>query len=598
MSSFFTVPASQRKRKRADDRSSKPSKRRDVERSQRHREKDERKSTRPQARERDESISGSESEDEIEPETPEESEASSEEGETGAERRVRLAQRYLNNLKEEVKDTGDFDAQDLDNDLIAKRLKEDVDEAKGRQFRLIATKLDFAKAKHCSFRADTLTTTAVAVFQPYAYTVSKDKTLIKWKLQPPKPSAQTNVANGKKPAPGKKRPQQMEFVKGVKIRASAAQQHGHNGPILAVAASPDGRFVATGGADKKLIIWSAGDLTPLKTFTTHRDKVLGLAFAPYTSSQPGVGAQLFSASADRSIKTYSLASEQSLAYVETLFGHQDHVIAVSALSADQCVSVGAQDRSARLWRVVDETQLKFLGDSSSRDTYQTGSLDCVAALPPSHFVTGSDSGAISLWNVHRKKASFTIQVAHGTEDPPSLEDVTSESDPTFIAELKRVDKRRPVPRAITSLVAIPGTDLVLSGSWDGWVRIWKVSDDKRSLISLGTVGDINNLQNGETDEDGDATANGEGVVAHEVGDTRDSANGENKSRGLVRGIINSIAVFERRKELRDAFGGKKEGETLGLCMVIGTGKEPRLGSWRKAPNGRNGAMVFEVPSFA
>ena len=67
------------------------------------------------------------------------------------------------------------------------------------------------------------------------------------------------------------------------------------------------------------------------------------------------------------------------------------------------------------------------------------------------------------------------------------------------------------------------------------------------------------------------------------------------SAGPIRGFVNALAVFERRKELRDAFEGKKEGETQGLCIVVGTGKEARLGSWMKAPKGRNGAMVFEVP---
>lgn len=598
MSSFFTVPASQRKRKRADDRGGKPPKRRGIESKQRPKQQAQREKTRSQDSVRDESISGSESEDGVESDTPENSEASSEEGENAAERRLRLAQGYLSNLKEEVEETG-FDAQDLVDDLIAKRLKEDVDEAKGRQFRLIASKLDFANATHCSFRADTMATTGVAVYQPYAYTVSKDKTLIKWKLQPPNSPAQINGTTGKKPAPGKKRPEQLAFVKGVKIQASARQQQGHTGPVLAVAASPDGRFVATGGADKKLIIWSAEELTPLKTFTTHRDKVLGLAFAPSTSSQPGLGAQLFSTSADRSIKTYSLASEESLAYVETLFGHQDHVVDVAALNVDQCISVGARDRTARLWRVVDETQLKFLGDSSSKDTYQTGSLDCVAALPPSHFVTGSDSGAISLWSVHRKKASFTVQTAHGVDEPPTLDDVTSETDARIIEELKRVDKRRPIPRAITALVALLGTDIVLSGSYDGWVRVWKVSDDKRSIVALGKVGqrsgDLDEEANG-TDQvmtnDDDAPTGADDVGRPQV------ANGESTSTGLIKGFVNSLAVFERRKELHGAFGGKKEGETQGLCVVVGTGKEPRLGNWMKAPKGRNGAMVFEVPTLS
>lgn len=596
MSSFFTVPASQRKRKRADDRLGKPAKRRGVTTEEDQSQHTERRTARPRDRDRDESISGSDSEDDVKPESTEESEATSEEEENAADRRIRLAQRYLDNIRQEVDETG-FDAEDLDKDLIAQRLKEDVDEAKGRQFRHIASRLDFANAAHCSFRADTEATTAVAVCHPYAYTVSRDKTLIKWKLQPPTQPIESNK-NHKKPPPGKKRPQQLEYVRGIKVRASAAQQHGHTGSILAVAASPDGRFIATGGADKKLIIWSASDLRPLKTFTTHRDAVTGLAFAPApastSASQPNFGAQLFSASKDRSLKTYSLASEESLAYVETLFGHQDHVVAVSAMGLDQCVSVGARDRSARLWRVVDETQLKFLGDSSRHDTYHTGSLDCVAALPPHHFVTGSDSGAISLWSVHKKKVLFTVQTAHGVDEPRPMEEVTSESAPRVIDELKKSDTRRPQPRAITALVALQGTDVVLSGSWDGWVRAWRVAEDRRSLIPLGVLGS-SGVMNGHVD--GEVESSAASPPPHTSnGNATSTENASTQGPAPVKGVINGLAVYERRKELRNEFGaGKKEGDTLGLCIVVGTGKEMRLGRWVKIPGGRNGAMVFEVP---
>jgi ribosomal RNA-processing protein 9 len=587
MSSFFTVPSSQRKRKRADDRPGKPAKRRGVEKQSAQ---PERKAVRPREDDRDDSISGSDSDHDIDDAgSLVESEASSEEDETAAERRVRLAQRYLDNVREEVQEVG-FDAKDLDDDLIARRLREDVDEAKGRQFRLIANKLDWTKSSRCAFRADTLSTTAVAVCAPFAYTVSKDKTLIKWRLRAPQDFGADKGRPGKKAHVGRRRPEQAAYVKGVQIRASVKQQHGHRGAIVAVAASPDGQFVVTGGQDKMMIVWCADDLRPLKTFTTHRDSVLGLAFAP-SHSQAGLGQQLFSASADRSIKTYSLSGEESLAYVETLFGHQDHVGAVTAMAVDQCVSVGSRDRSARFWKVVDETQLKFLGDSSSKETYQTGSLDCVAALPPQHFVTGSDSGNISLWSQHKKKALFTIQLAHGVDDPPPFEDVTSEADPKVIEEQKKHDTRRPIPRAITALVTLPGTDIILSGSWDGWIRVWKLSDDKRSILSHGVLGvetePHTDLPNGHAESE--AVVNG---VDHAPDRDETTSPESNKS---IRGIINGLAVFERRKELKDAFGMTREGETIGLCIVAGTGKEPRLGRQMKIGDGRNGAVVFEVP---
>ena len=49
----------------------------------------------------------------------------SDEGETAAERRLKLAERYLDNIRDEVDESG-FDAEEIDRDLIAERLKEDV----------------------------------------------------------------------------------------------------------------------------------------------------------------------------------------------------------------------------------------------------------------------------------------------------------------------------------------------------------------------------------------------------------------------------------------------------------------------------------------
>lgn len=596
MSSFFTGPAAQKKRKRPEhDRFNKPGKRRDVQgrrtvdtRAKQQRSSAQQENPRIRKPERaeiseneDDDLSGSASSSERDLDIAEaEGDVSSEEDETAAERRVRLAQRYLDKIKGEVDEFG-FDAADLDRDIIARRLKQDNDEARGRQYRLIGTKLDLPRAQSTRFRADTLATTAVAVCKPFAYTVSKDKTLIKWQI--PTPQA-LNTPSKRRGHDGViRRPKQIAFVKGIKIRASEKSQHGHTAAILSVAASPDGKYVATGGADKKLIIWAADDLRPLKTFYTHRDAVTSLDFAPIIPGSSDFGAQLFSAGMDRSIKTYNFAGTDSLAYVETLFGHQDHVLGVSAVSQDLCVSVGARDRSARWWRVVDETQLKFLGDSSRSDEYQTGSIDCVAAIPPNHFVTGSDSGAIQLWSQHKKKSLFTVQTSHGVDPVPPLEDVTSEADPAVIDELKRSDTRQPRPRAITSLVALSGTDLVLSGSWDGWIRLWKVSDDKKTIVPLGQLGPASN---GSLPSDG-SMDNDKEII--------DGIRTSTNDHGSIQGVVNGLAVFERRIETFNELGGSKEGDCKGICVIAGIGKELRFGRRLNLKNARNGAMVFEIP---
>lgn len=125
MSSFFTIPASQRKRKR-DDRVAAPgSKKRGIaakgdtrEDTSRRRQESEDESISGSDLEDDENVSGSELSDDATSED-------SDEGETAAERRLKLAERYLENIREEVDEAG-FDAAEIDRDLIAERLKEDV----------------------------------------------------------------------------------------------------------------------------------------------------------------------------------------------------------------------------------------------------------------------------------------------------------------------------------------------------------------------------------------------------------------------------------------------------------------------------------------
>jgi ribosomal RNA-processing protein 9 len=116
-----------------------------------------------------------------------------------------------------------------------------------------------------------------------------------------------------------------------------------------------------------------------------------------------------------------------MGYVETLFGHQDYVLSLDSLRGDNCVSVGGRDKTARYWKIVEETQLVFRGGGRSRireilegglraddidvdheenakvrpknkervqdpDGFVEGSLDCIAMIDEVTFVTGGDSG--------------------------------------------------------------------------------------------------------------------------------------------------------------------------------------------------------------
>lgn len=560
MSSFFTAPASQRKRKRDDNTARPSSKRRNISSTAIAKPV----KSKPTRTQRDESISssGSESENRREKQTDDQeflSESESEgEEETGLEKRLRLAEAYLRNIQGEAKDEVGFDAADVDADLIAARLQEDVAETKGRLHRRIASTLDFPKAIKTQFRYTSLATTSVASCAGYAYTVSKDIQLIKWELptpyhRPPDSSEPPTIT----PRAVRRRPTKLIGTRGNRKMSGVASYQHHTAPILCVAASSTGRFVATGGADKRLIIWSAEDLKPLRVFTQHRDAVTSLVFRKGTN-------QLYSTSKDRTIKTWSL---DELAYVETLFGHQDEVVDVAALGMERCVSVGARDRTARVWRIVEETQLVFRGGGSSdkkkgrkdndgvatATSFNEGSIDRVALIDEDTFVTGSDNGSLSLWSLQKKKPVFTLPLAHGLDPAVKPEEFSADVHPS-----SKVPDRQ--PRWITALATVPLSDLIISGSWDGEIRIWKVSEDKRTLESVGFVGKV-------------GSAEGHQERLEFAVEKPQSING----------YINDLSVFERGDRGRD-----------GLCIVAAVGSEPRLGRW-KTVKAKNGAVVFEVP---
>lgn len=568
MSSFFTVPGSQKKRKR--DSAPNVSKKRTVGGS--------RPNGRPGAKsapaskrqaadedeDDDDSISGSDSESDENMEgasngSEGEDGSESEDGqETAAERRLRLAERYLENVKEHVDEAG-FDAADIDRDLIAERLQEDVAESKGRVYRQLATELSFSKASQTMFRTNTNTITSVAACAPHFYTTTKDLYLHKWRTQDlakdqfPK----TTRRKQKKPsAPPKKKPELESWIRGNPSKSKEKNYKRHTGRILAVAASPDGQFVVTGGADKKIIVYDAPTLQPIKVLTQHRDAITGLAFRRGTN-------QLYSCSKDRTVKVWSL---DEMAYVETLFGHQDEIVDVDALAQERCVSVGARDRTARLWKVMEETQLVFRGgavDKKSRpevdprSLLHEGSMDRVAMIDDDLFVTGSDNGSIALWSLTKKKPVYIEPIAHGIEPSLAPHSASAEEDPSESAV------PAPAPRWITALRTIPYSDIILSGSWDGHVRVWRLSEDKRKIEPLAVLG-------GHHSEAGAAAL--------------EADSGRQVSQNPIAGVINDITVFERGDRGKD-----------GVCIIAAVSKEHRFGRWKVVDGARNGGVVFEIP---
>ncbi|KAH8096999.1 WD40 repeat-like protein [Cristinia sonorae] len=486
------------------------------------------------------------------------------EDETPAEKRLRLAKLYLENVKQGLSlADGEFDAAEIDKELISARLKQDVLQHSGKVHLFVADSYDYSDPPTFRTRGHAFSVTAAVASEDsrWMYTSGKDGCIIKWDLH-----------TGKKVHKFHKiRPPKVNGKGKGKARAEPVDLEGHTDEIWALALSPDGRLLASGGKDRRVGVWDVDKNEWVKDFSGHRDSISALAFrktsAASTSSAP---TQLYTGSYDRTLKLFDL-SPNTMGYVETLFGHQAPVLSLDALMRETAVSVGGRDKSVRFWKIPEESQLVFrgggrtgwedaleCGDPSeqmevdgkkkgkTKERFMEGSVECVAMVDETTFLSGGDSGTISLWSTQKKKPIFTQAVAHGMDESHvHTEDV----------EIVRK------PRWITALGCLRYSDLFASGSWDGVIRLWKLDAKLRSFSQVGVIpalGVINSLQ----------------------------------FLSIPQSQLSGFTWVESHSNGEDASTPNKTSSIL----VAGVGQEMRLGRWiqKKGEGVLNGALVIAL----
>ncbi|KAG0144993.1 hypothetical protein CROQUDRAFT_723718 [Cronartium quercuum f. sp. fusiforme G11] len=540
--------------------------------------------------------------------------------ETPAQKRLRLAQAYLNGLKQDqLREDGTFDAAEIDQEIISSRLQQDVLEASGKLHTLLGTKL---ATKFCTTTtkatSSSSTETMLDQQQPYKifrtgknhhrlpvtcakltkdgkrlFVSDKSGQIIGYDSS----SIWLSTINSKnkiglqkklilknhipiKKLSGKEKYEKKKSSKGLPKTLSNVKegdQFGHLGEILTFDLSDDGNLLASGGKDKLIGVWDISinnnknnqqqdqNLKEQKTLIWktgmrgHKDLISSVAFRSGSST-------LYTASYDRMIKVFNL---DSLTYSETLFGHQDSIVSISALTKETLVSAGSRDRTCRYWKIIDETQLVFRGgggNSKLRDlidgvgldldddddlgggggrnskknkkkvgvndneqNFVEGSIDCVCMIDDTMFLSGGDSGSISLWTTHKKKAIYTYPLAHGTETIT----VTDSPNESIIQA-----------RWITSIHCLPYSDIFVSGSWDGQVRLWRLTTGERGqdIKKFELIGSIS----------------------------------------IGPGIVNSLQIIIHKEE---------KGKRIQLAICIGLGQENRLGRWKKISEAKNQCAV-------
>jgi WD40 repeat protein len=121
---------------------------------------------------------------------------------------------------------------------------------------------------------------------------------------------------------------------------------GHEGPLRAVAFSPDGATAITASDDHTARLWNAATGKLMVSLVGHRDVVQSAAFSPD-------GTKILTASDDSTARLWDRATGKPLA---TLAGHTGAVKSALFSPDGRQVATASDDDTARLWDVHWITQ--------------------------------------------------------------------------------------------------------------------------------------------------------------------------------------------------------------------------------------------------
>ncbi|MDY7007597.1 MAG: protein kinase [Cyanobacteriota bacterium] len=207
---------------------------------------------------------------------------------------------------------------------------------------------------------------------------------------------------------------------------------GHDGPVWSVAVSPDGRTLVSSSSDSTIKIWNIYSGTLKNTLYGHLKDVFSVAISPD-------GNTIASVSKDKTIKLWDLNSGLLL---YTLYGHLDEVQSVAFSNDGKTLASGSNDGTVKLW---DWRYGRLLRTLRGHD----GPVWSVAISPDGQtLASGSWDNTIKLWDL----------------DSNSPRRVVRRSQRTLIGHSEKVQ----------SLEFSPDGKTLASGDFGGTIKLWQM----------------------------------------------------------------------------------------------------------------------------
>lgn len=260
---------------------------------------------------------------------------------------------------------------------------------------------------------------------------------------------------------------------------AGTNQSGHTNRVRAVTFSPDGLFIASGGADGRIVIWNVANLAQQSRWNAHADGVNTLAF-----SLDGQG--LLSGGEDRQIVLWNPFTGE---LIRNYSGHGGAVNSLAFNNDGTLFASGADDDRIGVWSVTDGL-IRFLGGHG-------GDVLSVAFSPTaaSRLLSASTDDTIRLWDVLNTNVTPRIFAQHNDDVngvaffPDGRQFISVSSDTSImIWNLDTgtvIESFNDHDAAIWAVSLSTDGNMMFSGADNGIGRLWDLKNAEQVTVFSG-----------------------------------------------------------------------------------------------------------------